>query len=215
MSVLRPAPCCFDYCRFELKFEENRNEFSKFLFLRLFYLFWIPWISYEVLSQLRNVYKEDTWNFVCIILNYTHQVCWPVWGVLPFFFCDTEFELRAGLTHARQVLFLLLEPLPSIAIGFSFFFFFLMGGSTGAWTQGLHLEPLPQPFFVMSFFEVGGSWTICLGWLPASWVARIIGVSHQHPASIVTLLLSSLLVQEDGLSIYLRLSFLSTVFCRF
>jgi hypothetical protein len=27
--------------------------------------------------------------------------------------------------------------------------------SAGAWTQGLHLEPLHQPFFVMGFFEIG------------------------------------------------------------
>jgi hypothetical protein len=26
---------------------------------------------------------------------------------------------------------------------------------TGVWTQGLHLEPLHQPFFVMDFFEIG------------------------------------------------------------
>jgi hypothetical protein len=25
----------------------------------------------------------------------------------------------------------------------------------GRWTQDLHLEPLHQPFFVMSFFEIG------------------------------------------------------------
>jgi hypothetical protein len=27
--------------------------------------------------------------------------------------------------------------------------------STEIWTQGLHLEPLHQPFFVMSFFDIG------------------------------------------------------------
>jgi hypothetical protein len=32
-------------------------------------------------------------------------------------------------------------------------FFFSCG--TGVWTQGLHFEPLHQPFFVMGFFEIG------------------------------------------------------------
>jgi hypothetical protein len=34
----------------------------------------------------------------------------------------------------------------------AFFFFFL---STGAWTQGIHLEPLHQPFFCEGFFKTG------------------------------------------------------------
>jgi hypothetical protein len=71
----------------------------------------------------------------------------------------------------------------------SIFFFFLFC-STGVWTQGLHLEPLHQPFFVKRFFEIGScELFIYLGWLQtaillisASWVARITGVSHQHPA---------------------------------
>jgi hypothetical protein len=51
--------------------------------------------------------------------------------------------------------------------------------STGAWTQGLHLEPLHQLFFLWRVFQ-----DICPGWLWtlillifASWVARIAGVS--------------------------------------
>jgi hypothetical protein len=53
----------------------------------------------------------------------------------------------------------------------------------GVWTQGLHLKPLHQSFFMMGFFfELELS---CLGWLQtsillksASWVARITEVSH-------------------------------------
>jgi hypothetical protein len=37
----------------------------------------------------------------------------------------------------------------SFVIFFSFFF------STGVWTQGLHLEPLWQSFFVKGFFKIG------------------------------------------------------------
>jgi hypothetical protein len=35
----------------------------------------------------------------------------------------------------------------------------------GVWTQGLHLEPLCQPFLVMGFFPDRISRTICPGWL--------------------------------------------------
>jgi hypothetical protein len=63
-----------------------------------------------------------------------------------------------------------------------FFFFF---GSTSACTQGLHLQPLHQPFFflVMDFFQDSVLGIICPGWLPtvillisASWVAGVTGV---------------------------------------
>jgi hypothetical protein len=63
-----------------------------------------------------------------------------------------------------------------------FFFFFFFG--TGVWTQGLHSEPLHQPFFVIGFFPDRVLRTICLSWprtvihlIFASWVARITGVS--------------------------------------
>jgi hypothetical protein len=62
---------------------------------------------------------------------------------------------------------------------------------TGVWTQGLHLDPLHQPFFCDGFFWDRVSRTICLGWLqttilliPASWVARITGMSYQHQAIV-------------------------------
>jgi hypothetical protein len=66
--------------------------------------------------------------------------------------------------------------------------FLLLFYSTEAWIQGLHLEPLHQPYFCEGFFEVGFRRTIYLVWLwtailliSASWVARITGVSHQCP----------------------------------
>jgi hypothetical protein len=37
---------------------------------------------------------------------------------------------------------------------FSFFFSFFFCG-TGVWTQGLYLEPLHQPFFVLDLFKIG------------------------------------------------------------
>jgi hypothetical protein len=61
--------------------------------------------------------------------------------------------------------------------------FFFVCVVLGAWTQGLHLEPLYQPFFVMGFFWDRVSRTICSGWLwtvilliSASWVVKIIGM---------------------------------------
>jgi hypothetical protein len=51
---------------------------------------------------------------------------------------------------------------------------------TRVWTQGLYLESLRQPIFVMGFFQDRVSQIICPGWLwtaslliSASWVARI------------------------------------------
>jgi hypothetical protein len=48
----------------------------------------------------------------------------------------------------------------------------------------------PPALFCDGFFGDRISWTICLGWLwtvilviPASWVSRITGLSHWHPAN--------------------------------
>jgi hypothetical protein len=69
-----------------------------------------------------------------------------------------------------------------------FFFFLFFFGSTQAWTQGLHIELLHQPFFLWRiFFKTGSHGTVCPGWLwtvflliSDSWVVRITGVSHQR-----------------------------------
>jgi hypothetical protein len=45
----------------------------------------------------------------------------------------------------------------------NFFFLFILG--TGAWTQGLHLEPLHQPYFCEGFFEIGSHELFPRGWL--------------------------------------------------
>jgi hypothetical protein len=69
----------------------------------------------------------------------------------------------------------------------TFFFFFC---SAGAWIQGLHLDPLHQPYFCDGLFWDRVSRAICLGWLQteillisASWVARITGMRHPCSAS--------------------------------
>jgi hypothetical protein len=61
------------------------------------------------------------------------------------------------------------------------------------WTQGLHLEPLLQPFLVMGFFLTWGLANCFPGCLrtvilliSASWVARTTDVSHhQYLASLI------------------------------
>jgi hypothetical protein len=81
------------------------------------------------------------------------------------------------------------SPISTFPLAWSILLFFF-NGSTGAWTQGLHFEPLHLLFFVKVFFFWDRVlWTICPGWLrttifliSASWVAGITGVNHQHLA---------------------------------
>jgi hypothetical protein len=70
------------------------------------------------------------------------------------------------------------------------------------WTQGLHLESLHQPFFLMGFFKIGSHKLFAQGWLQTmillisvSWVARITGVSYQHPAALVIFEIGSCFAQ--------------------
>jgi hypothetical protein len=80
----------------------------------------------------------------------------------------------------------LLYPSHSPKILFNFLLYFIYFWSTGAWTQGLHLEPLHQPCFCDAFFwdRVSQDYLprLVLNWTSASWVARITGVSHQQLA---------------------------------
>jgi hypothetical protein len=92
-----------------------------------------------------------------------------------------------GLTQARYMLY---PSATSSTPVFGGFFFFFWG--TGAWTQGLYLKPLHQPFFCDGFFWDRILPTICRGWLrtaifliSASWGVRITGVSHQHLAKML------------------------------
>jgi hypothetical protein len=68
-------------------------------------------------------------------------------------------------------------------IRFFFLFFFFCG--TRIWTQGLYLEWLTCPFLwrvfqdrVLQTISVGWLWILIL-LISASWVARIIGMSHR------------------------------------
>jgi hypothetical protein len=58
------------------------------------------------------------------------------------------------MDHTRMPIFLFLGLLgPGSVEQVGLFVLFFCG--TGAWTQGLHLEPRHQPFFVMEFFKIG------------------------------------------------------------
>jgi hypothetical protein len=47
------------------------------------------------------------------------------------------------------------QEVPGSNPGAPYFFTSFLFFSIGAGTQGLHLEPLHQPFFVKGFFEIG------------------------------------------------------------
>jgi hypothetical protein len=79
-----------------------------------------------------------------------------------------------------------------VSIRIFFFFFFFC--SNGVLTQGLHLEPLHQPFYVMSLLVIVShdlfTWTgieslILL--ISASLVDRITGMSHRFLALLESL----------------------------
>jgi hypothetical protein len=76
----------------------------------------------------------------------------------------------------------------SISLSLSFFFM-VLGLELRAYTLSQSTSP-----FCIKYFWDRVSQTICLGWLrttilliAASWVARITGVSHQHPAAFCLL----------------------------
>jgi hypothetical protein len=61
--------------------------------------------------------------------------------------------------------------------------------STKVWTQDIHLEPLHHPYFCDGIFWDRVAQTILnhVSLISASWLARITGMSHQHPAHFVFL----------------------------
>jgi hypothetical protein len=96
--------------------------------------------------------------------SFSHSFVWALYYfLLEYYFTFRSFILCVAL----------------------FMYLFIYFCSTGAWTQGLHLEPLFQPFSVLDIFEIGSHGLFVWGWLWtavllifASWVARITGMSH-------------------------------------
>jgi hypothetical protein len=44
---------------------------------------------------------------------------------------------------------------PRLYLFLCYYYYYYYFCITGAWSQGLHLEPLQQPFFVMGFLQIG------------------------------------------------------------
>jgi hypothetical protein len=83
-------------------------------------------------------------------------------------------------------------PFISFVAFCSLFFFLFFFFSAGIWTQGLHLEPLHQPFFVMGFFEIGSCKLFAWAGFKlqsTSWIARITCMSHPPQALFFSLLM--------------------------
>jgi hypothetical protein len=105
--------------------------------------------------------------------------CWLRWGLMNFFphqalnlwssyLCLPSAGITGTYHHAWLILILIFRfwficgnsglpsyqagalPLESCCQSFLNFFFFC---GTGVWTQGLHLEPLHQPFFMKVFLR--------------------------------------------------------------
>jgi hypothetical protein len=120
---------------------------------------------------LCNSEKSQTISHrVCAIL-YSCQHLWEFWFSMSsttwVIFCSVVFHgghvlygkgvLASALwVLGLQVCTTMLAPVFIFFLSF-FFFFCFFGG-----TQGLHLEPLHQPFFVKGFFEIGSCGAICL-----------------------------------------------------
>jgi hypothetical protein len=84
-----------------------------------------------------------------------------------FFFCLPQLKGKQCLLHIpccyhcpRRFVLLsfssvsLLTLLPPILLSPLLFYLFIYCGA-GAWTQGLRLEPLHQPYFCVGFFKIG------------------------------------------------------------
>jgi hypothetical protein len=119
----------------------------------------------------------------CSFLPLVHPVQWEttlVTGEVPNATGEGKAwkEGEHSVTETRCALDWLSYPLV--------IFFF----STRVWTQGLHLEPLHQSFFVcdrvLQTICWGCLWTAIL-LISASWVARISGMSHWYLAPLVIL----------------------------
>jgi hypothetical protein len=124
----------------------------------------------KIFSYHRNIYRRD-----CLFSNvcFRHQ-CQKSGG-------HSWVDSYVGLLFCSMVILSVFVP-----VACWFFFFF---GSSGAWTQGLHFEPLHLTYFCERFFEIRSHVTICPSWLrttilliSVSRVARITGLKHQHLA---------------------------------
>jgi hypothetical protein len=110
------------------------------------------------------------------------QLCCPIRGPLATRFYGA-LEMWLARTDTQCIINGTLQRLWMKTSNISFFLFFFFGGP-GVWIQDFVFACLRS-----ILLWDGISWTMCLGWLRTtillSWtsqVARITGMSHQHPA---------------------------------
>jgi hypothetical protein len=129
--------------------------------------------SFETLSQYIELASNS--QFSCLSLTNAgitgmHHHTWERWNflILPMlsFYHHT-------IAHTPSSMYLS-----------SPFYILLFFCSPGAWTQGLHLELLHQPYFCEKFFKIGSLELFAQDWLwteilliSAFWVARITGMT--------------------------------------
>jgi hypothetical protein len=93
--------------------------------------------------------------------------------------CSVRKPFSRNELLLKYCFFIFILPLWKKATMYFFFFqclFNLFSCSTGVWTQGLHLEPLCQLFFVIGFFWNRVSWTICPDSNPSDLCLMFVGL---------------------------------------
>jgi hypothetical protein len=143
----------------------------------LYFLFFSSFFYFQRCFYKLNIFVGLGFELISLLLQSRHSTTWATFQVhfLLWLFC----RWGEGLKNYLHKLTLNINPsdlsllklglqvwasLPSFLsplLSLSLFCFY----GTGVWTQGLHLELLYQPFFVMSFFQMGVSQIICLDWL--------------------------------------------------
>jgi hypothetical protein len=124
---------------------------------------------------------------VSIVTGFSHPATWLLHKLQFSTFVITSFNWEISQL-AKQAFYHLSHTSSLFCSGYLFIFC-----GTGAWTQGLHLEPFHQPFFLWWVgFQDRILRTVFLGWLWteillifASWIAKIIGISNWCPAAPV------------------------------
>jgi hypothetical protein len=99
---------------------------------------------------LNSMHPEHLWFFLNGHLLGTIDLH------IPRAYCTCKYS-QTGKNLKSKVL---LVPSMLDKVGNTFFFFLQYWG-----IQGLHLEPLYQPFFMMGFFKIGSQELFCPEWL--------------------------------------------------
>jgi hypothetical protein len=114
-------------------------------------------------------YNYAAWNYVLVSFHYLLYMLPLIYIVLFTFLksclisqltCHNSFSHSSLLQYfpvVKQNLAVNIFAYIFVSWWVNFFFILIFFFRTMVWTQGLHLEPIHQPFFVMDFFEIGSS----------------------------------------------------------